>query len=93
MAAWIHLETQRTYGSVVRAGTMDRKHLDKAVVRKLCTASAPLGVRIVTTGAMSKTETDLTTPEFRGCVFCYSAEWGLYGARKAAKRLGEDEDG
>lgn len=41
---------------------------------------------------MSQSETDLTTPEFRGCVFCYSAEWGIYGARKVAKRLGDDED-
>ncbi|MBX0347678.1 MULTISPECIES: hypothetical protein [Haloarcula] len=22
-------------------------------------------------------------PTFRGCVFCYSAEWAYYGAKKA----------
>jgi len=22
-------------------------------------------------------------PQFRGCVFCYSAEWAYYGAKKA----------
>jgi len=26
-------------------------------------------------------------PEFRGCVFCYSAEWAYYGAKKAAKSV------
>lgn len=56
------------------------------------TTTAPLPMVGVTIAAMSQTETDLTTPEFRGCVFCYSAEWGIYGARKAAKRLGDDED-
>jgi len=41
---------------------------------------------------MSQSDTDVAKPEFRGCVFCYSAEWGVYGARKAAKRLGGAED-
>ncbi|WP_430506336.1 hypothetical protein [Haloparvum sp. PAK95] len=41
---------------------------------------------------MSQSETDLATPEFRGCVFCYSAEWGIYGVRKAAKQLGDGGD-
>jgi hypothetical protein len=32
-------------------------------------------------------------PTFRGCVFCYSAEWAYYGAKKAAGRLsGTDGD-
>ena len=26
-------------------------------------------------------------PTFRGCVFCYSAEWAYYGAKKAAKSV------
>lgn len=56
-----------------------------------CTTAASLPVWVVTIAAMSQTESDLTTPEFRGCVFCYSAEWGIYGARKAAQQLGEDD--
>lgn len=29
-------------------------------------------------------------PEFRGCVFCYSAEWAYYGAKKAVKSVSSD---
>jgi len=29
----------------------------------------------------------LDRPTFRGCVFCYSAEWAYYGAKKAAKSV------
>ncbi len=71
---------------------MDRDHVRSSVVRTLCTGGVPLGVRGVTTPTMSQSETDLATPEFRGCVFCYSAEWGIYGVRKAAKQLGDGGD-
>ncbi|WP_256474655.1 hypothetical protein [Haloplanus halophilus] len=27
-------------------------------------------------------EEDLTRPRFRGCVFCYGAEWIAYGVRR-----------
>jgi len=26
-------------------------------------------------------------PEFRGCVFCYAAEWALYAGRTARQKL------
>jgi len=26
-------------------------------------------------------------PEFRGCMFCYSAEWALYAGRKTYETL------
>jgi hypothetical protein len=26
-------------------------------------------------------------PEFSGCVFCYSAEWAYYGAKKGIKAI------
>ncbi|ERG96187.1 hypothetical protein [Haloquadratum walsbyi] len=26
-------------------------------------------------------------PEFKGCVFCYSAEWVYYGARKGIQAI------
>jgi len=29
----------------------------------------------------------LDRPTFRGCVFCYSAEWAYYGAKKAARSV------
>ncbi len=29
----------------------------------------------------------VSQPEFRGCVFCYSAEWALYAGRKARQKL------
>lgn len=61
-------------------------------MRSFRTTTLPLHVVGISVTAMSQSETDLTTPEFRGCVFCYSAEWGIYGARKAAKRLDDDED-
>ncbi|ELZ25474.1 hypothetical protein C475_10599 [Halosimplex carlsbadense 2-9-1] len=28
-----------------------------------------------------------TTPTFRGCVFCYSAEWAYYGAKKGIRAV------
>jgi len=31
-------------------------------------------------------------PKFRGCVFCYSAEWAYYGAKQAANRLSGASD-
>ncbi len=33
---------------------------------------------------------DLSCPPFRGCVFCYTAEMSVYGARKAARALRSD---
>jgi hypothetical protein len=27
------------------------------------------------------------TPEFRGCIFCYSAEWAYYGATKGIRTV------
>jgi len=30
---------------------------------------------------------DTDRPQFRGCVFCYSAEWAYYGAKTAVGRL------
>lgn len=36
---------------------------------------------------------DADRPTFRGCVFCYSAEWAYYGAKKAASRLSGTEGG
>ena len=33
----------------------------------------------------SSEDTD-ETPKFRGCVFCYAAEWTAYGARKLKSR-------
>ncbi len=33
---------------------------------------------------------DLSRPPFRGCVFCYTAEMSVYGARKAARALRSD---
>jgi len=32
--------------------------------------------------ATDDTDEEPTRPRFRGCVFCYSAEWLAYGARK-----------
>ncbi|WP_310896248.1 hypothetical protein [Haloarcula terrestris] len=29
----------------------------------------------------------LDRPTFRGCVFCYSAEWAYYGAKKATRAV------
>jgi len=29
------------------------------------------------------------TPKFRGCVFCYGAEWGYYGAKKGIRAVRE----
>ncbi|MGB9953320.1 MULTISPECIES: hypothetical protein [unclassified Haloarcula] len=29
----------------------------------------------------------LDRPTFRGCVFCYSAEWAYYGAKKAVRSV------
>lgn len=37
-------------------------------------------------GATEDTES-LDRPTFRGCVFCYSAEWAYYGAKKAARSV------
>lgn len=41
-------------------------------------------------------ETDDTSdgpekPRFRGCVFCYSAEWLHYGAKKVLSDDGEEQ--
>jgi len=30
---------------------------------------------------------DAQQPEFRGCIFCYSAEWALYAGRKTYRKL------
>ncbi|MFC6757827.1 MULTISPECIES: hypothetical protein [Haloarcula] len=30
---------------------------------------------------------DTARPTFRGCVFCYSAEWAYYGAKKAVGKV------
>jgi hypothetical protein len=30
-----------------------------------------------------RTETESDRPQFRGCVFCYAAEWAYYGAKRA----------
>lgn len=32
----------------------------------------------------------LSKPPFRGCVFCYSAEMGVYGLRRGVRKLTED---
>jgi hypothetical protein len=37
-------------------------------------------------GATEDTES-LDRPTFRGCVFCYSAEWAYYGAKKAVRSV------
>jgi len=38
-------------------------------------------------------DADTTTgPTFRGCMFCYSAEWAYYGLRKAAGRVSGRHD-
>ncbi|WP_277815055.1 hypothetical protein [Haloarcula salina] len=29
-------------------------------------------------------------PKFRGCVFCYGAEWAYYGAKTAARSVSSD---
>jgi len=36
---------------------------------------------------MSETEA-VDTPEFRGCIVCYSAEWALYAAKRAKRAAG-----
>ncbi|MFB6140028.1 MAG: hypothetical protein ABEJ26_06305 [Halosimplex sp.] len=28
-----------------------------------------------------------TAPEFRGCLFCYGAEWAYYGAKKGIRAV------
>jgi len=39
------------------------------------------------TADASDEASDLDRPEFRGCVFCYSAEWAYYGAKKLGRRV------
>jgi len=36
------------------------------------------------------TAEESSRPEFRGCMFCYAAEWVAYGARKAAGSTSTD---
>jgi len=42
---------------------------------------------------MTAEPTETQTPErpqFRGCVFCYTAEWAYHGARRTVGRLTDD---
>ncbi|WP_310901014.1 hypothetical protein [Haloarcula onubensis] len=34
--------------------------------------------------------TEPSRPQFRGCVFCYSAAWAYYSLRKATGAVGSD---
>lgn len=34
---------------------------------------------------MENEEDEKKRPEFKSCVFCYAAEWTVYGARKLKK--------
>jgi len=34
---------------------------------------------------------DNDRPQFRGCVFCYSAEWAVYGAKRVVGAAKTDD--
>ncbi|WP_268895826.1 hypothetical protein [Halosimplex salinum] len=34
-----------------------------------------------------ETAAGASKPKFRGCVFCYSAEWAYYGAKKGIRAV------
>jgi|GEM_PF-1393289 len=40
--------------------------------------------------AETEADDDLLKPPFRGCVFCYTAEMGVYGLRKGLRRVTDD---
>ncbi|WP_281377722.1 hypothetical protein [Halosimplex pelagicum] len=39
------------------------------------------------TADAGESEREPSRPQFRGCVFCYSAEWAYYGAKQGIRAV------
>ncbi len=42
---------------------------------------------MIATADANESDEGPSRPKFRGCVFCYSAEWAYYGAKKGIRAV------